>query len=65
VFAELLAKQLMQRGQFGISDHALHKLVYAIAEKTDLVSIPYNLYLSLTRVVAKESNVLVFFAGPW
>lgn len=36
MFAELLAKQLMLRGQSDITDHELHKLVFAIAEKTDL-----------------------------
>ena len=36
MFAELLAKQLMLRGQYDITDHELHKLVFAIAEKTDL-----------------------------
>lgn len=36
MFADLLAKQLVQRGRADISDHDLHKLVYTIAEKTDL-----------------------------
>jgi hypothetical protein len=36
MFAEILAKQLMQRGRGDISDHDLHKLVYSIAEKTEL-----------------------------
>ena len=36
MFAEILAKQLMQRGRSDISDHDLHKLIFSIAEKTDL-----------------------------
>jgi hypothetical protein len=35
MFAEILAKQLMQRGKSDISDHDLHKLIFSIAEKTD------------------------------
>ena len=39
MFAEILAKQLMQRGKADISDHDLHKLIYSMALKTDLVKI--------------------------
>ena len=34
--AETLAKQLVQKGMKDVSDYELHKLVYAIAEKTAL-----------------------------
>ena len=42
MFAEILAKQLMQRGKADISDHDLHKLIYSMALKTDLVKIFKN-----------------------
>ena len=35
-FAKTLATQMVQRGIFNLTDYELHKLVYAIAEKTTL-----------------------------